>query len=70
MTRDFEQARLYLIKTNLADIDREWVDIAGKKMKPSQCYKLLTEPVRILFNTNCPESLRKRIQAIIKKHYH
>ncbi|MBO9658634.1 MAG: hypothetical protein J7527_07390 [Chitinophagaceae bacterium] len=64
-----EEARLHLIKTELADIELEWVEIDGKKLKPSQCYKLLTDPVTILFNTNCPDSLRKRIQAIIARYY-
>lgn len=56
------------VKAELNELDRHYVNIGRKKIKPSQCYRFFTDPAHILFNTNCPEDLRHRIQAIISKY--
>ena len=52
----------------LAALDEETVNVAGKELKPSQCYHLGVEPAHILFNTNCPESLKRRLKALLVKY--
>lgn len=56
------------IKAELGELDRHYVNIGRKKIKPSQCYRFSADPVHILFNTNCPEDLKQKIQAILSKY--
>jgi hypothetical protein len=52
----------------LAALDEETIFIDGKELKPSQCYHLGVEPTHILFNTNCPESLKARLNGLLVKY--
>ena len=52
----------------LDELDKELIDIDGGHLKPSQCYRFETDPVHMLFNTNCPDSLKQRVEAILSKH--
>ena len=54
--------------SELKDLDKDLVAIDGNLLKPSQCYHFETNPVHMLFNTNCPEALKQKIQAILAKH--
>ena len=56
------------LKDELGELEREFVDIDGRLLKPSQCYRFHVDPVHVLFNTNCPDSLKKRINTIIAKY--
>ena len=56
------------VKAELDELDRHLVEIGGKKLKPSQCYRFEADPAHILFNTNCPEDLKQKIQAILSKY--
>jgi len=56
------------LRKELEDLDKEMVDIDGNKMKPSQCYWFGTDPVHMLFNTNCPDSLKQRLNQILSKY--
>jgi hypothetical protein len=38
-------------------------------MKPSQCYMFSLNPPYILFNTNCPDLLREKLLAILRKYF-
>jgi hypothetical protein len=58
------------IKAELVQLDREMVEADGIRLKPSQCYRFETDPPHVLFNTNCPEALRKKVQDIISRHFH
>ena len=52
----------------LRQLDAEAVDVDGKKMKPSQCYHWEADPAHLLYNTNCPQDLKQRLQQIISKY--
>jgi hypothetical protein len=56
------------VKAELDSLDRELVDVNGNKLKPSQCYHFNINPTHVLFNTNCPDSLKEKVQAIISKY--
>ena len=56
------------IRSELNLLDRELVDIEGKKLKPSQCYRFGVNPTHILFNTNCPDSVKVKVKAILNKY--
>jgi hypothetical protein len=56
------------IQEELKQLDNEPVIIDGIQLKPSQCYHLDTDPAHVLFNTNCPQSLKERIEAILDKY--
>lgn len=56
------------VKAELGELDRDFVEIDGLKLKPSQCYRFDANPVHVLFNTNCPEGLKEKIQSIVSKY--
>ncbi len=59
---------LVRFKSALSELDNDLVDVDGVQMKPSQCYHIGTDPAHVLFNTNCPENLKKRVQAILDQY--
>lgn len=59
---------LNLIKGELAKLEDEPIILDGISLKPSQCYHLETNPAHVLFNTNCPDSLKEKVQAILDKY--
>ena len=68
MRRSLTPDMIEKMKRELGELERQFVNIDGKKIKPSQCYRFDVDPVHLLFNTNCPESLKQKIQAIISKY--
>lgn len=56
------------LREELERLDTTPVDIDGKQLRPSQCYRFETDPVHVLFNTNCPESLRAKVESILSKY--
>lgn len=56
------------IKQELSALDAEDVDVEGVMLKPSDCYRFDVSPNHVLFNTNCPEELKKKVQQIINKY--
>lgn len=68
MDQAYNNEKISRLKTELNELEREWVDIDGIKLKPSQCYRLETDPAHVLFNTNCPDALRERINALLTKY--
>lgn len=57
------------IKQELAQFDHEMIEIEGARMKASDCFHFSTDPVHLLFNTNCPESLKDKITGIVRKYH-
>ncbi len=60
--------RLILIKNELRALDDHSIEVNGKTLKPSQCYHIGVSPAHIIFNTNCPETIRQQVQAILNKY--
>ena len=56
------------VKVELGELDRHFIEIGGKNLKPSQCYRFEADPDHILFNTNCPQDMKQKIQAILSKY--
>jgi hypothetical protein len=56
------------IKRELDALDQEFVPVDGKYIKPSSCYYFGAHPAHILYNTNCPETLKAKINAILLKY--
>jgi hypothetical protein len=56
------------IQAELNELDANPVEIDGKKLKPSQCYHFNISPAHVLFNTNCPDTLRQRVEEILAKY--
>jgi hypothetical protein len=56
------------IRAELAELDKQEIIVDGIKLKPSECYRFDLSPNHVLFNTNCPDELKKRVQNIIYKH--
>jgi hypothetical protein len=56
------------IQVALEELDKEKIEVEGKFLKPGQCYHLGIDPPHILYNTNCPDSLKQKIEAILLKY--
>jgi len=56
------------IDQELAVLDNEPVLVEGVMLKPSHYYYVGKNPRHILFNTNCPGTLKQRIEAILKRY--
>ena len=56
------------LKLELNALDRDLVEIDGIRLKPSQCYRFEVDPVHVMFNTNCPDSLKQKVETILSKH--
>lgn len=56
------------IKAELDQLDQDAVIIDGIHLKPSQCYHFDIDPLHVLFNTNCPDSLKEKVQSILSKY--
>jgi hypothetical protein len=56
------------IKSALSELDSETVNADGISLKPSQCYHFSLDPLHVLFNTNCPDELKQKVQDIISRH--
>jgi hypothetical protein len=64
-----DQSLIERINAELTALDHDLVEIDGQRLKPSQCYRFEVEPTHLLFNTNCPDSLKQKVQAILAKYY-
>lgn len=68
MRRSVSPDYMEKLMADLKELDRQYVNIGKKKVKPSQCYRFDTDPAHILFNTNCPEDLKQKVLAILTKY--
>ena len=68
MRKSFTPGSIEKVQVELADLDRGFVSIRGKRVKPSQCYRFDADTGKILYNTNCPDGLKQKIQEILTKH--
>ena len=56
------------IQQELMELENEQVEAEGIFLKPSQCYHFESDPLHVLFNTNCPDDLRRKVEDIISRH--
>ncbi len=56
------------IAAELEKIDLEPVLLNGHPTKPSSCYRLSGNPPQVIFNTNCPDDVKGKIEAILLKY--
>ena len=56
------------LTAELAALDNEKVQADGVWLLPSQCYHVGDNPSHILFNTNCPDDLKARVQSILSNY--
>ncbi len=56
------------VMIELKELDKLCFEVDGIKMKPSHCYHYSFNPFHILFNTNCPEAVRKKVIAVFNKY--
>lgn len=68
MTNPDKSQLYYKLRAELDLLDEELLPVEGRMLKPSQCYYLETDPPHVLFNTNCPDALREKIETILLKY--
>jgi hypothetical protein len=57
------------LRDDLDQLNKEWRDIEGSQLSASQCYHFESDPPHFLFNLNCPDALRKKLEGLIFKHF-
>lgn len=68
MSHSLSTDLLNKVQAELDELDYDLVEIEGKLLRPSQCYHLETNPAHVLFNTNCPDTLKEKVQSILHKY--
>jgi len=68
MDHQLSKHALDQLQEELLQLDSTLIDIEGRQLRPSQCYRFETDPVHVMFNTNCPESLKTKVEAILTKY--
>ena len=64
----FDKSDYEKFLAELEGLDLETVEVEGKKLKPSQCYHVGVDPTHVLFNTNCPETVKEKVNGILSKY--
>ena len=49
-------------------LDHQTVEVDGVKLEACKCYHYSLNPVHVLFNDNCPESLKQTIKDIFERN--
>jgi hypothetical protein len=57
-----------LFEAELKTIEQAVVEMNGKQIKPSKCFHIQLDPPHVLFNENCPQSLREKIQDLLQRY--
>lgn len=66
---DYLKQRIDQLRDDLDTINREWRDIKASNLSASQCYHFETDPPHFLFNLNCPDALKKKLNEILYKYF-
>ncbi len=56
------------IMKELALLDESPVPVKGLLIKRSECFRLSGNPPQVIYNTNCPDDLREKVEAILLKY--
>jgi hypothetical protein len=56
------------LRVELENLDNEFVDANGVRLKPSQCFRITSNSFNVIYNTNCPDSLKEKVQSILQKY--
>jgi len=57
------------LQADLEALEKQFsLSFEGRSIKMRDCYFLGTDPLHVLFNTNCPDDLREEINALIAKY--
>lgn len=57
-----------MLLDELEALDHEPVEVDGRSMKPSQCYHVSVDPLHVLFNENCPQELKEKVNTILQRY--
>jgi hypothetical protein len=57
------------LRDDLDLLNKEWRDLKDCKLSANQCYHFETDPPHFLFNLNCPDTLRQKLQILLSKHF-
>ncbi|RYY58106.1 MAG: hypothetical protein EOO05_17425 [Chitinophagaceae bacterium] len=68
MKTSFSPEIITAVKNELAQLDLSTIEVDGVDMLPSQCYHFGLEPAHVLFNTNCPDTLKEKVESILSKY--
>ena len=56
------------IKVELDELNLTYLEMDGRIINPAACYHFSKHPPHFLYDTNCPDSLKEKIKAIISKY--
>ncbi|MCW3116711.1 MAG: hypothetical protein JWM28_793 [Chitinophagaceae bacterium] len=67
-SKDSDEGGWNKLRDELENLDKEYVEMDGVRLKPSQCYRIANSSLHVIYNTNCPDSLKEKIQSILSKY--
>ena len=56
------------IMVAMEKLDHQTIEVRGVKLEACKCYHYSLNPVHVLFNDNCPESLKQDIRDIFERN--
>ena len=56
------------IMAELDELNKTPLEIDGRIFNPAACYQFSIHPPHFLYDTDCPDSLKEKIKAIISKY--
>jgi hypothetical protein len=52
----------------LERLDEQLMLLDDKPVRASQCFRLSGNPPQVIYNTNCPEDLKQKVEAILLRY--
>ncbi len=66
---DYLRQPIDQLRTDLDEINRKWRDMENSELSASQCYHFETDPPHFLFNLNCPDDLKSKLNELLNKYF-
>jgi len=68
MQQQIEIQQYAAIVDAMEQLNHATVEVDGIKLEACKCYHYSLNPVHVLFNDNCPESLKRNIKQIFEEN--
>ena len=68
MQQEIDMKQQWAIMDAMEKLDQETVEMDGIRLEACKCYHYSLNPVHVLFNDNCPDSLKQNIRQIFEEN--
>lgn len=60
--------KLKLLNAELKQLNETFMVVEGRRINPGSCYHFESSPPHVLYNINCPQVLKEKIETILTKY--